>query len=98
MPLPMTPMSMPLPLGHLSGVLRPPSGPATGATIGASLHSSNDSGFSNEPPAAPEIDYSDDEPSRWVPQAGREAVAAMTAVAGNASVPHWIAPSGRLHH
>jgi len=27
----------------------------------ASLHSSNDSGFSNDPPPAPEIDYSDDE-------------------------------------
>ncbi|KAK3928447.1 Obscurin, partial [Frankliniella fusca] len=53
----------PLPLGPLGP--RPPHGPgATAATVGASLHSSNDSGFSNEPPAAPEIDYSDDEPSR----------------------------------
>lgn len=30
----------------------------------ASLHSSNDSGFSNDPPPAPEIDYSDDENTR----------------------------------
>ncbi|XP_050055791.1 uncharacterized protein LOC114121770 isoform X2 [Aphis gossypii] len=30
----------------------------------ASLHSSNDSGFSNDPPPAPEIDYSDDENAR----------------------------------
>lgn len=50
-------------LGPL-GSLRPPAGPAAGITVGASLHSSNDSGFSNEPPAAPEVDYSDDEPSR----------------------------------
>ncbi|KAJ1527638.1 hypothetical protein ONE63_007600 [Megalurothrips usitatus] len=50
-------------LAGLGGVLRPPAG-STGVTVGASLHSSNDSGFSNEPPAAPEIDYSDDEPSR----------------------------------
>lgn len=32
----------------------------------ASLHSSNDSGFSNDPPPAPEIDYSDDENTRSV--------------------------------
>lgn len=32
----------------------------------ASLHSSNDSGFSNDPPPAPDIDYSDDETSRSV--------------------------------
>jgi hypothetical protein len=30
----------------------------------ASLHSSNDSGFSNEPPPQPEADYSDDEGPR----------------------------------
>ncbi|XP_075231692.1 insulin receptor substrate 53 kDa [Lycorma delicatula] len=30
----------------------------------ASLHSSNDSGFSNDPPPAPEVDYSDDEANR----------------------------------
>ncbi|XP_066905735.1 BAR/IMD domain-containing adapter protein 2 [Halyomorpha halys] len=30
----------------------------------ASLHSSNDSGFSNDPPPAPEVDYSDDETNR----------------------------------
>uniref|UniRef100_A0A023F2Z6 Putative insulin receptor tyrosine kinase substrate-like protein n=1 Tax=Triatoma infestans TaxID=30076 RepID=A0A023F2Z6_TRIIF len=38
--------------------VRPPPPP------NASLHSSNDSGFSNDPPPAPEIDYSDDEPNR----------------------------------
>jgi len=32
----------------------------------ASLHSSNDSGFSNDPPPAPEIDYSDDENARYI--------------------------------
>jgi len=40
------------------------SGPAVVAA-GTSLHSSNDSGFSNGPPPAPEVDYSDDEASRW---------------------------------
>ncbi|XP_039289757.1 brain-specific angiogenesis inhibitor 1-associated protein 2 isoform X2 [Nilaparvata lugens] len=30
----------------------------------ASLHSSNDSGFSNDPPPAPDVDYSDDEANR----------------------------------
>lgn len=39
--------------------VRPPPPP------NASLHSSNDSGFSNDPPPAPEIDYSDDEPNRY---------------------------------
>lgn len=29
-----------------------------------SLHSSNDSGFSNEPPVQPDVDYSDDEAMR----------------------------------
>lgn len=33
-----------------------------GGPVGnVSLHSSNDSGFSNDPPPQPEIDYSDDE-------------------------------------
>lgn len=32
----------------------------------ASLHSSNDSGFSNDPPPAPDVDYSDDEINRYV--------------------------------
>lgn len=34
-----------------------------------SLHSSNDSGFSNEPPPQPEIDYSDEEngPKQRIP-------------------------------
>ncbi|XP_050542475.1 brain-specific angiogenesis inhibitor 1-associated protein 2-like protein 1 isoform X2 [Daktulosphaira vitifoliae] len=39
-------------------------GTVTGVHGNASLHSSNDSGFSNDPPPAPEIDYSDDENSR----------------------------------
>lgn len=38
------------------------------ATVGAvgnvSLHSSNDSGFSNEPPPQPDVDYSDEEAQR----------------------------------
>uniref|UniRef100_A0A1A9WE04 SH3 domain-containing protein n=1 Tax=Glossina brevipalpis TaxID=37001 RepID=A0A1A9WE04_9MUSC len=43
-----------------------PSAAATAAKT--SLHSSNDSGFANEPPPQPEIDYSDDEqPSSRVP-------------------------------
>lgn len=32
----------------------------------ASLHSSNDSGFSNDPPPAPDVDYSDDEINKYV--------------------------------
>lgn len=33
-----------------------------GGPVGnVSLHSSNDSGFSNDPPPQPEIDYSDDD-------------------------------------
>lgn len=32
-----------------------------------SLHSSNDSGFSNEPPPQPEVDYSDDEHGTRMP-------------------------------
>lgn len=35
-----------------------------GVAVGnVSLHSSNDSGFSNDPPPQPEVDYSDDEAS-----------------------------------
>ncbi|XP_022920973.1 GATA zinc finger domain-containing protein 14 isoform X2 [Onthophagus taurus] len=46
----------PLPL-HLQG-----KGGKIGGPVGnVSLHSSNDSGFSNDPPPQPEIDYSDDE-------------------------------------
>lgn len=38
------------------------------AAAKTSLHSSNDSGFANEPPPQPEVDYSDDEqPSSRVP-------------------------------
>lgn len=64
----------PLPL-HLQS-----KGGKIGGPVGnVSLHSSNDSGFSNDPPPQPEIDYSDDEsisgvggggqtkiPPRWV--------------------------------
>lgn len=46
----------PLPL-HLQS-----KGGKIGGPVGnVSLHSSNDSGFSNDPPPQPEIDYSDDE-------------------------------------
>ncbi|XP_063919726.1 GATA zinc finger domain-containing protein 14 [Zophobas morio] len=46
----------PLPL-HLQG-----KGGKIGGPVGnVSLHSSNDSGFSNDPPPQPEIDYSDDD-------------------------------------
>ncbi|XP_037951050.1 myb-like protein P [Teleopsis dalmanni] len=37
------------------------------ATAKASLHSSADSGFSNEPPPQPEVDYSDEEQTSRVP-------------------------------
>ncbi|KAG7302961.1 hypothetical protein JYU34_012956 [Plutella xylostella] len=37
---------------------------AVGAVGNVSLHSSNDSGFSNEPPPQPEVDYSDEEAQR----------------------------------
>lgn len=33
------------------------------AAAKTSLHSSNDSGFANEPPPQPEVDYSDEEPA-----------------------------------
>lgn len=38
-----------------------------GGVTNASLHSSNDSGFANEPPPQPEVDYSDEETVRRVP-------------------------------
>ncbi|KZC05601.1 Brain-specific angiogenesis inhibitor 1-associated protein 2, partial [Dufourea novaeangliae] len=41
--------------------LQPPAPPVPPPQVVTSLHSSNDSGFSNEPPAQPDIDYSDDE-------------------------------------
>ncbi|PNF29375.1 hypothetical protein B7P43_G07687, partial [Cryptotermes secundus] len=54
----------PLPL--LGNAKRPPG--AIGSGIGnASLHSSNDSGFSNDPPPAPEVDYSDEDSTRKPP-------------------------------
>ncbi|GLH06793.1 Uncharacterized protein GBIM_12239, partial [Gryllus bimaculatus] len=39
-------------------------GGAPGAAGSPSLHSSNDSGFSNETPPQPEVDYSDDDSVR----------------------------------
>lgn len=41
----------------------PTSGGTAGAATKTSLHSSNDSGFANEPPPQPEVDYTDDEQS-----------------------------------
>lgn len=55
-PLPPHPQTLPT-SRQPSSAKRPP--PAN-----ASLHSSNDSGFSNDPPPAPEADYSDDEAAR----------------------------------
>lgn len=40
--------------------------PRSGVT-NTSLHSSNDSGFANDPPPQPEIDYSDEETLARVP-------------------------------
>lgn len=40
--------------------------PRSGVTS-ASLHSSNDSGFANDPPPQPEVDYSDEENLSRVP-------------------------------
>ncbi|XP_047358428.1 general transcriptional corepressor trfA isoform X1 [Vespa velutina] len=44
--------------------VQPPVPPIPPPQAVTSLHSSNDSGFSNEPPAQPDIDYSDDEAMR----------------------------------
>ncbi|XP_017034288.1 uncharacterized protein IRSp53 [Drosophila kikkawai] len=44
----------------LNGVQSHPSG-KSGVAAKTSLHSSNDSGFANEPPPQPEVDYSDEE-------------------------------------
>ncbi|CAD1478994.1 unnamed protein product [Heterotrigona itama] len=44
--------------------IQPPAPPVPPPQVVTSLHSSNDSGFSNEPPAQPDIDYSDDEAMR----------------------------------
>lgn len=43
--------------------IQPPVPPIPPPAV-TSLHSSNDSGFSNEPPAQPDIDYSDDDALR----------------------------------
>ena len=45
--------------------MQPPVPPVAPPQAVTSLHSSNDSGFSNEPPVQPDIDYSDDEAMRW---------------------------------
>lgn len=45
--------------------IQPPAPPVPPPQVVTSLHSSNDSGFSNEPPAQPDIDYSDDEAMRF---------------------------------
>ncbi|XP_011497290.1 PREDICTED: uncharacterized protein LOC105361735 [Ceratosolen solmsi marchali] len=58
------------PTGTLPTVLaggrrvQPPVPPIPPPQAVTSLHSSNDSGFSNEPPVQPDIDYSDDEAMR----------------------------------
>lgn len=44
--------------------VQPPVPPVPPPQAVTSLHSSNDSGFSNEPPVQPDIDYSDDEAMR----------------------------------
>ncbi|XP_063981743.1 trichohyalin [Diachasmimorpha longicaudata] len=44
--------------------VQPPVPPIPPPQAVTSLHSSNDSGFSNEPPVQPDIDYSDDEAMR----------------------------------
>ncbi|XP_057342136.1 GATA zinc finger domain-containing protein 14 isoform X2 [Microplitis mediator] len=44
--------------------VQPPMPPVPPPQVVTSLHSSNDSGFSNEPPVQPDIDYSDDEAMR----------------------------------
>ncbi|XP_011315016.1 uncharacterized protein IRSp53 [Fopius arisanus] len=44
--------------------VQPPVPPIPPPQAFTSLHSSNDSGFSNEPPVQPDIDYSDDEAMR----------------------------------
>lgn len=50
--------------GKASGAAQ---GAARNGVTNASLHSSNDSGFANEPPPQPEVDYSDEETVRRVP-------------------------------
>ncbi|XP_037722564.1 brain-specific angiogenesis inhibitor 1-associated protein 2 isoform X3 [Drosophila subpulchrella] len=49
----------------LNGVQSSKSHPSgkSGVAAKTSLHSSNDSGFANEPPPQPEVDYSDEEPA-----------------------------------
>ncbi|XP_076233942.1 insulin receptor substrate 53 kDa [Calliopsis andreniformis] len=44
--------------------IQPPAPPVPPPQMVTSLHSSNDSGFSNEPPVQPDVDYSDDEAMR----------------------------------
>ncbi|VVC29209.1 Hypothetical protein CINCED_3A013528 [Cinara cedri] len=49
----------------------------------ASLHSSNDSGFSNDPPPAPEIDYSDDENTRTTKEQKKDTTTARSKQTNN---------------
>ncbi|XP_043463055.1 uncharacterized protein DDB_G0287625 [Leptopilina heterotoma] len=53
--------------------VQPPVPPVPPPQAVTSLHSSNDSGFSNEPPVQPDIDYSDDEAMRLRRRKPREA-------------------------
>lgn len=53
----------PPPMPPLPLHLQTKGGKIGGAVGNVSLHSSNDSGFSNDPPPQPEVDYSDDESS-----------------------------------
>ncbi|XP_033213872.1 uncharacterized protein LOC117170934 [Belonocnema kinseyi] len=53
--------------------VQPPVPPVPPPQAVTSLHSSNDSGFSNEPPVQPDIDYSDDEAVRLRRRKPREA-------------------------
>lgn len=66
------PPVMPAPIAPTDTVQRDPRGSPAQAVNGkkaqngnASLHSSNDSGFSNDPPPAPDVDYSDDDLNGW---------------------------------
>ncbi|XP_023245829.1 general transcriptional corepressor trfA [Copidosoma floridanum] len=53
--------TLPTMLGGGGRRVQPPVPPVPPPQAVTSLHSSNDSGFSNEPPVQPDIDYSDDE-------------------------------------
>lgn len=57
----------PGPTNNYSRVVTNKQKPNREGVTSASLHSSNDSGFANEPPPQPEVDYSDEEQSNRVP-------------------------------